>query len=152
MSLNLGAILDPVISHALTLGVFDAVNAHEPESAPGCGLTAAVWVDRVAPIPAGSGLAATSALIVLNVRGYTSMLAEPADAIDPRLVDAMSALIGAYSGDFQLDGQVRCVDLLGMSGTALLAQAGYLQQDARVYRVMTITLPLIVDNVWEQVP
>lgn len=150
--MNVQAILDAVVSHAAASGQFERVNGHEPKSAPGNGLTAAVWVQSVGPVPNGSGLQRTSAVLVFNVRVYTPMLMEPQDAIDPALVGAVDALMSAYSGDFELGGNVRCVDLLGMAGIPLSAQAGYLEQDKRIYRVMTITLPVIVNDAWEQVP
>ena len=67
MSLDTTAIMNAVLSHAAASGYFDRVAGHEPKNAPGNGLSAAVWVDRIGPVPAGSGLAATSALVVLNV-------------------------------------------------------------------------------------
>lgn len=143
------AIIDAIVSHAAALGRFERVNAHEPKSPPGSGLSCAVWVDRIAPV-ASSGLAATSALVVVNVRVYTNMLTEPADAIDPALMQAVDALLAALSSDLDLGGQVRCVDLIGQTGTALSAQAGYLTQDSRLYRVMTVTVPLIVNDAWTQ--
>jgi hypothetical protein len=144
-------IFDGVVSHALALGRFDRVNGHEPKSAPPSGLTAAVWVDRIAPVPAMSGMASTTGVLVLNARIYTTMLSEPQDAIDPAVLAAVVDLMGAYSGDFDLGGSVRNVDLLGQSGFALSAQAGYLNQDNKIFRVMTITLPLIVNDLWDQV-
>jgi hypothetical protein len=59
--------------------------------------------------------------------------------------------MAAYSGDFELGGNVRNVDLLGQASEGLTAQAGYLEQDGKLYRVMTINLPLIVNDVWNQV-
>jgi hypothetical protein len=153
MALNLAAILDPVVSHALASGWFERVNSHEPKSAPArAGLTAAVWSDYIGPAPGQSGLAATSTLVVLSVRLYTSMVQEPQDAIDPNLVDALSDLFTAYSGDFTLGGVVESVDLLGKAGRPLEARAGYLNQDNALYRVFTIQLPLIVTDVWDQAP
>jgi hypothetical protein len=145
------SVTDAAQSHALASGWFDAVNGHEPKSAPGNGLTAAVWVDQVMPYPAGSGLAATSVIVVLNVRVYTRFIAEPADAIDPSLMAAVGALFAAYHGDFDLGGVIEAVDLLGMAGRPLSAVAGYLNQDAKIFRVMTITLPCIVSDLWDQV-
>jgi len=152
MSLNTKAIIQAAESHAAALGHFERVNRHEPKNAPGNGLTAAIWVQRVAPLARASGLAATSALLTLNVRIYTSMLAEPQDDIDPAAVDAVDALMNAYNGDFTLGGLVRNVDLLGQYSSGLDAQAGYLEQDRKLFRVMTIALPLVVNDVWTQVP
>lgn len=152
MALDTQPIIDAVVSHALASGHFERVNGHEPKSAPGSGITGAVWVDATGPARGASGLAATTARLTLNVRLYTSMLAEPADAIDPRLMAAHDALMTAYSADFTLGGLVRCVDLLGMSGVPLSSQAGYLIQDSAQYRVVTIVLPVLVNDVWEQTP
>jgi hypothetical protein len=150
MSLDTQGIIDAVASHAAASGFFERVNAHEPKNAPGNGVTGAVWVDRGGPAPGQSGLSSTSALLVLKFRVYTNMLAEPSDAIDPAVMNALDALVTAWSGDFELGGQVRNVDLLGASGVPLSWQAGYLSQDNRVYRVMDLTLPLVISDVWAQ--
>lgn len=150
MPLETEAIIDAVVSHAAASGHFERVNAHEPKNAPGHGLTAAVWVQRIAPLALQSGLAATSALLLINVRVYQNMIAEPQDAIDPNVSAAVDALIRAYSSDFTLDGLVSDVDLLGRHGTPLSAEAGYVPQDNKLFRVMTITVPTIINDVWPQ--
>lgn len=152
MSIDTAGILNAVTSHALASGLFESVNGHEPKSAPGNGLTVAIWADLIEAHAAGSGLAVTAGRVVLNVRIYSSMLAEPQDAIDPAMVAAVDALFAAYCGDFELGGTVRNVDILGQAGTVLRAQAGYINQDSKLFRVMTITLPLIVNDAWEQAP
>lgn len=150
MSLNSKAIIDAAVSHAAASGYLERVNSHEPKVAPLNGLTAAVWVDRITPIPLASGLAATSALLMLNVRLYSNLLQDPQDMIDPNLVAAADALMDAYSGDFTLGDLVRNVDLLGQFGEGLSAQAGYLEQDRKMFRVVTITVPLVINDVWNQ--
>src|SRR5690349_3003162 len=106
------------MSHASASGYLDEVNGHEAihPSASG-GITGAVWVDRVTPVRS-SGLDSVSALVVLNVRLYTSAQALPLDAIDPGLVAAVDALCTAYCGDFTLGGLVRQVDIFGANGQA----------------------------------
>jgi hypothetical protein len=151
MTLNFTGLVSALTSHAQSLGVFESVNGHEPKSKPGHGLTAAVWVDHGKP--AMSGLDATSAVVVLSVRLFSSMISEPQDMIDPELIDALDLLVAAYSGDFELNDDslgVRCVDLLGMEGTSLSWQAGYVSQDNTMYRVMTISVPLIINDAWAQ--
>lgn len=151
MAVNTKSLVDAVVSHAATLGQFERVNSHEPKNAPGHGLTAAVWVQRLGPVALASGLAATSALLLVNVRLYSNMIAEPQDAIDPNLTDAVDALIAAYTGDFTLGGIVRNVDVLGQFGTPLSAEAGYLEQDRKMFRVMTLTVPMVINDAWEQI-
>ncbi|WP_405531501.1 hypothetical protein OG592_26990 [Streptomyces avidinii] len=151
MTLNITGILDATVSHAMGLGRFEQVNGHEPANAPGLGLTAAVWVNDIVPVRS-SGLGTTSVALAVNVRLYTSTQSEPADAIDPALVAAVDDLCAAYIDDFTLDGLVRHVDIFGAYGQPLLVRAGYIQQAGSIYRVITITLPLIVDDLWEQQP
>lgn len=150
MSINAASIMDKMQSHAMALGVFERVNLHEPKNAPGSGLSAAIWIDYVGPAPANSGLTATSSLLVFNIRIYSSMLAEPQDYIDPNVIDAVDLLMGAYSGDFELGSSVAWIDLLGQSGRRMEAQAGYINQDGKMFRIMTITLPVALNDVWSQ--
>lgn len=151
MTLDTTAILDSVVSQVQALALFDTVNLHEPKSKPGNGLTCAIWADRIAPLPAASGLASTTGLVLLALRVYASMLQQPFDAIDPNMVAAVDSLIAAFSGGFTLGGNVRDVDLLGAFGTPLAAQAGYINQDGKLMRVMTLTVGLVVNDLWVQV-
>lgn len=151
MNFELTTILDAVETHALASGYFDQVNGHEPQSPPSTGVTCAVWTEHIGPARGGSGLDSTSARLALFVRLYTPMTQLPADAIDPAMMAALHALFVAYSGDFTLGGLVREVDLLGHYGDPLSGRAGYLVTSGAEYRVFTITLPLIVSDLWEQV-
>lgn len=150
MSLNVTGILDGIVSHAMALGVFDRVQGHEPKNPPGHGLTMAVWVDRIGPQPGGSGLSVTTGRLEFIVRLYSNALQDPADAIDPNLLAAVDVLLAAYSGDFELGGTVRNIDLLGMQGTPLSGRAGYLTISSTMYRIFDITLPVIVNDLWSQ--
>ncbi|NGO68518.1 hypothetical protein [Streptomyces boncukensis] len=150
MSLAINDLLSRAESHALTLARFERVNGHEPKNPPGHGLTAALWVQRITPVPAASGLASTSVRLELGVRLYIPADTQDPDTIDPHLTEATDALMDAYSGDFSLGGAVQQVDLLGAYGDPMDAQAGYLEQDSTVFRVMTIQLPLIVSDLWTQ--
>lgn len=139
------ALLDAVASHALTLGIFERVNRHEPKNAPGSGLSCSIWVQSIDPVTS-SGLASTSGRVTLNARIYTSMLAEPQDDIDKGLLTAATTLLNEYSGSFTLGGTVRDIDLMRVT-----AQAGYLNQDGKIFRVMIVTLPIIINDLWTQV-
>lgn len=145
------ALVDSVVSHAMTLGVFESVNFHEPKSPPGTGMRCAAWVQSIEPVPTASGLASTSGKVVMNVRVYGSMLSQPQDETDPAVLTAVTTLIGAYSADFDFGATVRNVDLLGSYGTPLSAQAGYVTIGGAMYRVMTITLPVVINDMWQQV-
>lgn len=151
MTINSQDLVDRVASKAKATGLFDRVNKHEPKNKPGRGLTAAIWVDRIEPASSRSGLASTSARVVLNLRIYTNMLQNPQDAIDPAVMRATDVMMTELSGDFDLGGRDRWIDLLGATqGHELYAQSGYINIDNMVYRVMTLTVPIIVENAWTQ--
>lgn len=149
MALVIQTLVDAVVSHTQQLGYFDRVNTHEPKNAPGNGISCSIWFDRIDAIR-GSGLASTSARVALNIRIMTSMVQEPQDLIDPNLAEALNALLASYHNDLELDGLVRMIDVLGAYGAPLAAQAGYMNQDKKIYRLFDITLPLIVNDVWDQ--
>lgn len=153
MPLDILGIVDAVQSHAMATGRFETVNGHEPANAPASGgLTAAVWADRVAPVNS-SGLNAVSVLVVMNVRLYTAVKdgsPESRDAVDPDLLAAVDDLCAAYCGDFELGGLVRQVDIFGQHGTGLDVRAGYISQSGAMYRVMTVSVPLVINDLWEE--
>lgn len=151
MSLDITNMTNVLASYAAASGLFDKVNTHEPKSAPGNGLTAALWLDSIEPLGPASGLSITSGRVVFILRPYLSMMSEPQDGIDLRITTAVDALFTAYSGDFDLGSNVRNVDLLGQYGVGLSARAGYLNQDNKVYRTLEMTIPLIVNDLWTQV-
>jgi hypothetical protein len=150
MSINFPALVDAVTSAASASGYFDTVQGHEPKSAPGTGLTFAVFLSDLRPVAAASGLAATSARVELTGRIYKPFTAQPEDLIDPNLAAAADALLTAYSGDFDLGGNARNVDLLGAHGSPLALRAGYQSVDRTMFRVLDITIPIIVNDAWTQ--
>lgn len=150
MSIDTAGIIDAVTSAASASGFFDAVQGHEPKSAPGTGLTYAVFLNALAPVAAASGLAASSARVELTGRIYKPFTSQPEDLIDPNLAAAADALLSAYSADFDLGGVARNVDLLGAHGAPLGLRAGYQTIDRTVFRVLDITIPIIVSDAWTQ--
>lgn len=145
------ALVNAAASIAMKTNKFRSVSTHEPKSAPGSGLRLAIWAQEITPLPGASGLDSTSGYVTLNARAYGNMLAKPEDEIDPRLMSAAAVLIGAYSADFTLGGLVRNIDLLGMYGQRLGSQAGYLTIAGDMYRIMTVTVPCVVNDMWDQV-
>lgn len=151
MALEVAQLMSRITSHAQTTGLFDYVTGHEPKSQPGNGLICAVWLNRVDSIRA-SGLGQTSARIEFSVRLYSGMVQEPQDEIDPNLLAATDALFSNYIGDFELGGKARMIDVRGAHGEPLSAESGYINQDNKIYRVFTLTVPVIVNDVWEETP
>jgi hypothetical protein len=148
-------IFDAVVSDIQRSGYFDMVNEHEPRTKPGMELRAAVWIQHITPLGTASGLSETSGRILFNVRMYSNLRMQPPDLIDPNLAKACSNTMRRYHDDFDfgLDPLVRHVDLLGAyDGVGLYAQAGYLEQDSEVFRIMDLRVPVIVNDIWSQVP
>ena len=151
--LDLLAYRAAAMSHAQALGLFDQVLGHEPVSAPGSGLTYAVWAGPVRPIPARSGLNVVAARLEMRGRVFLPADTEPMDDVDVAVTGAVSKLMGAYCGDFTLGGLVANVDLLGAHGTPLGADTGYTSfAGGTTYRVATLTIPLIVNDAWNEAP
>jgi hypothetical protein len=147
---RIDAILDAVKSRVGGLGAFEAIPFHEPKTAPG-GAIAALWVDGITPVGTASGLDIASAVLVVLCRIYDLFSSEPQDDIDPRVLKAAAAVIGAFVGEFDVSETVRNVDIFGTYGTALAAKAGYVNQDGTMYRVMTVSIPLVVNDLWAEV-
>lgn len=150
--LDLAAYRSAATSHAQALGLFGNVLDHEPVSAPGSGVAYAVWVKNVRPIPARSGLDSVSVRLELNGRVYMPADTEPQGDVDIEVTGAVSGLFNAYCGDFTLGGQVAEVDLLGEYGAAISADFGYTRFDNTTYRVASIVVPLIINDLWTEAP
>jgi hypothetical protein len=146
------ALFAAVQSKAQQLNVFDTVTFHEPKSAPQGLAVLALWLSAVTPLGPASGLGITSGRVSLRGRIYLSDLQKPEDATEGKLLSLVSALFGAVTGNFTLGGLVMEVDLLGIHGESLGATAGYLDQDGKFFRTADVTVPLIVSDLWEQVP
>jgi hypothetical protein len=144
------AVYAAAVSTAQKLNIFEVVIQHEPKARP-VGLPAcAVWTQELRPVAAVSGLSSTSGRLSLRARIYLNFLGKPEDRIDPELVRLTSTLLGAYTGGFTFAGTVMEIDLLGAYGESLSATAGYIHHDDTVFRVMEISLPVIIENLWIQ--
>lgn len=152
MTLNTKQYMDALASAALRTGRFDAVNGVDIGSTPAnSGMVAVIWPRRIRAIPAGSGLNTTSASIVFTMRLFAAMNADPMGEIDPLMIDATDEIMNMLSGDFTLDGLIDYVDLLGEHGDALGSDSGFLKlNENQTFRIVDITIPLIIHTVWTQ--
>lgn len=150
MSLDTVSLLAAVQSHAQSLGIFEDVLIHEPENAPDNGLVAACWLEDGRPLPDLSGMVSTSWRLGVSMRLYLNLLHEPQEGNESLIAGACDALIGAYTGDFELGGLVEQVDVFGAYGEPLAWKLGYATHNHKFYRIATITLPLIVCDLYDQ--
>lgn len=149
-TLDCGALMDDIVSFALQLGVFESVNKHEPVGNIGT-YVAAVLFQGMGPARGASGLDATSVRVEFVLQIYSNMIATPLDQIDPNIASATALVMNALSTNFSLGDTVREIDLLGEFGTPLSSKARYIQVSSALYRYMEITIPIIVDDVFQQV-
>lgn len=147
------AIMAAIRSVPLASGLFEQFEGHETKGGQSVGgLTGECFFSGFGPAPAGSGLAATTARLEITARLRMNALREPLDGIELDMMRAAAALIAAYSADFTLGGLVRNIDLMGAVGDPLRAIPGYITVDKTLYRAVGIPIPMVVNDVWEQVP
>lgn len=147
---QIAEIANQVYSKISTLGYFVNIDMHEPKSAPSGDLTVGVFVQRMQPVARASGLAMTSFRLEYVARVFKPFKAAPEGLIDVNLAMAGAAIIGAFSGDFDLGGAVRNVDLLGADGGGLGGVAGYQTIDGTVYRIMDVLIPIVISDAFAQ--
>lgn len=149
----IGTLFARVVSPCKQIGAFrSSVLLHEPKAAPVALPALALWWSDLGPARGYSGLSATSARVEFKGRVYLNFKGKPEDEIDPQLMSLASQVIGAFTGAFTLSNDVAFIDLLGAHGEPLTATPGYIQHDGQEFRVAEITIPLIADDVWTQVP
>jgi hypothetical protein len=142
------ALMQAVQSHAQQLGIFrGGVALHAPISTPPNDLAAWITLDDMQPV-VSSGLAAVSIMVTLQVHVTMSLNTRPLDSVDPVVLGAVAVLLNAYAGAFTLGGLVREVDIFG----GLKASAGYVLFENNPLRAVEITLPMIVNDAWTEVP
>lgn len=140
------ALFAEVRSRAKQLGVFPSVIGHDPETAPPSGVSCSVMLGPVKPSGPDSGLGAVSAHVTLLVNVWAFAQKRPLDDLDPEVLAATCSLMGAFAGGFTLNGTVREVDLFAMS-----AEPGYVNFQGKEFRIMKISLPLIVNDMFAEV-
>lgn len=143
---------DALKTHAAASGIYEAVSGHAVLAAHGPGLAWWCYVDKITPYAAGSGLDTVSVCVVYKVMTtLNDSTIEPQDAVDPLVANGSARLFGRYLSNFTLGGLVRNVDVFGAAGTRADNVAGWMMLDGARYRTMIITLPLIVNNLWDEV-
>lgn len=136
-------------------GYLKTVGDHEPRDEPGSDPHGAVWLGGPIKPARVSGLASVATCITWFVRIYlpvgsgTNM---PYGDIDLELYRITDALMALFFGEFTLGGRVRNVDIFGAHSPGFSADPGYQRIGSAIYRVMTITLPLIVNDMYEEAP
>lgn len=134
-------------------GCFDGVAMSQGVVGPSTGMSAQIWaVPPFKLVKERSGLADVSVLLTFNARMLTPIGTPPADDLDLTLLAAWSAVMNSLVGGFTLNGEVEQLDLLGSYSSGLESPPGYVEIAGTMYRCITMTLPLVLDSVWTEVP
>ena len=140
MAFDISTTLQTIKSHLLASGWFDGgVMVGEPKSPPGNGLTAAVFMERVAVDELTLSTTIESHEVV--VRFYTPNLQQTTPNREDRLEKAVAYVEEDLFGDFTLGGTVRNIDI-----SQLEWEFGHVDIDRIDYRTVEATLSLIVDG------
>ena len=143
MAFDITATLRVVQSALLKGGYFKGgVQIGEPKAPPGTRFTAAVSMVSVS-IP-GTVLNALEEVHVVNLRIYDNMMREPQEDVELEMAIVLSDVMNDLAGDFDLGATVRAIDFAGMYGTSMGARLGYLDVGGTMYRVVDLTVPLIL--------
>ena len=132
-------------SAAEKLALFQGVDTHEPENAPGNRLFCSIVLGPLRAVME-SGLASVSGEITFVFHVWSAAMQRPLDDIDPEVLAAVAALMGALAGEFTLGGTVRNIRLLSMS-----AQPGYVDFQGKQFRVMQLTVPIVINDMFGEV-
>jgi hypothetical protein len=150
VALDTRNILGNLASLAMATGHFDAVLGYVSKQSATNGITAAIYIEDMRAIRT-SGLASTSVRMELEMQVYSSTYQEPYDDIDTNLALAVDAMFTALIGDFDLGSEARNVDIFGAWGQPLRVRSGMMNLDGKEFRVFQILIPIVIDDVWDQV-
>ena len=140
MVFDIATTMQTIKSHLLASGLFGAdVMIGEPKSPPGSGLTASIFMERVAVEELT--LDKTVELHEVVVRFYTPEVQQTTPIREDRLEKAVGSIEKAWFGDFSLGATVRNIDISELSW-----EFGHVDIDRIEYRTVEVTLPLIVDG------
>ena len=150
---TLVAVQAALVSHAAALGVFDSVVDHAPATVPDTGIWCVWELEDLIPTRS-SGLASTSVVLVWTATILATLTTEPGGDIERGVLAATDTLLRSLIGDFELGGLIRHVDVRGAaSGQTLQARAGYASVNGSTrVRVVVVTVPVIVDDLYDETP
>lgn len=135
------------VSFVAGLGVVEDVNGGDIRHMIGGGLKAGIFVSDLTTIQS-SGLDSVSVRLEQTIRLYERLQVEPSDVLDVETLKAVDAILNAFVENFEIDGIVRQVDVLGAHGQPLRARPGFLTVQEQECRIADVIVPLICDDVW----
>lgn len=145
MPFDVTASMRALESHLLSSGRFVHVQVGEPKAVVDSdGFVAALMMDHAQIV--SLTMSTTIELHVVTIRIYKNMLAEPQDQWEIDGAKIYSEVSDLLYADFTLGGQVRNIDFGGEHGSTYQAIWAYGDIGGPIFRVVDITVPLVVDG------
>jgi hypothetical protein len=127
------------------INYFSTVEIGEPKSPPADQYASAyIWMDSVTTVQAS--LNGSIEVYLTTVRLMTGLFEEPIELIETQTAEAYSKASEALFANFSLDNKIRNIDAAGQYGASYGGTWGHLDLGGNLYRIVDITLPLIVDD------
>lgn len=82
---------------------------------------------------------------VVKVTILLDALREPVDAVEKELALAATNIMADLLEEYDLGGSIRRVDPAGEGGASFSTRWGYIDISGKMYRMVDITIPLLVD-------
>ena len=148
MAFDVSSSLHAIETYALNLGLFQTVRIGEPNQPVGQGFHAAIFMNTVDIGLIYSG-GQTRENHVMTLRIYKDLLAEntnPQINLESEIAVVVSKLFESLLGDTDLESTIMSIDAAGMDGQGMSASFGYSELGGSAYRIVDITIPLIVNG------
>ena len=147
MAFAIRTTLEAIQSHVNSSGYVSECIIGEYTSAPmpsGLGIAASVIPMREETVMAFG--ATTRELHTVLLRLYRDWLSEPASSRDLPLEEAKGVILANLKGDLDLEGAAMSLDIAGMHSGGYSADWGRVEIGSTIFRVIDMTLPVIVDD------
>jgi uncharacterized protein (UPF0212 family) len=143
MAFDITNTIQSIASFLEARGEFTTVQIGEPKSPPVGDLSAAVFMNDAAVVAVT--LQTTVEIHEVTVRIYRNMLEEPEADNEIRLSQVLNGVVSDLLGDYDLGATIRNI-AVGEYGRTLSAAWGYVDVGGTIYRMIDLSVPMIVDG------
>jgi hypothetical protein len=149
MAFNIQSTLDAIASHIARTGYVAEARIGEPSSPPDAidRLHAAIYMASATVVDLT--LSTTIEQHVVTVRLYRRAAfgqGDDAGAVEKEMALAVSQVVSNLIGEFDLGATMRNIDVGGQYGQGIQSEFGYVSIGNTMFRIVDITVPLIVDG------
>ena len=149
MAFNIKTTLSAIASHVSRTGYAGDVQIGEPVNAPEATdkVFAAIFMNSATVVELTLGTTIELHTVTLRIMKRAPIGAgDDSGAVVEELALVVSQVSSNLIGEFDLGGTIRAIDVGGQYGEGISATWGYATIAQTVFRVVDISLPLIVDD------